>query len=61
MADALARLPEDMQEVLLGRHVDGLHHAAIAHKLGRSEGAVRMLYLRGLQQLRNLLQGGDHD
>jgi RNA polymerase sigma-70 factor (ECF subfamily) len=52
MADALARLPEDMQQVLLGRHVDGLSHAALAQQMGRSEGAVRVLYTRALRRLR---------
>jgi RNA polymerase sigma-70 factor (ECF subfamily) len=52
IAAALARLPEDMQTVLLGRHVDGLGHAALAERLGRSEGAVRVLYTRALRRLR---------
>src|SRR5262249_44808561 len=43
MAEALGQLPDDMQRVLLGRHVDGLSHADIARSLGRTEGAVRML------------------
>ena len=42
LAAALARLPEDMQHVLLGRHVDGLSHAAIAEQLGRTPAAVRV-------------------
>jgi RNA polymerase sigma-70 factor (ECF subfamily) len=57
MADALSRLPEDMQQVLLGRHVDGRSHAEIAAALGRTEGAVRMLYLRALRRLRELYRG----
>ena len=52
MAEALARLPEEMQQVLLLRHVDGLPHPAIAERLGRSPTAVRMLYLRALRRLR---------
>jgi RNA polymerase sigma-70 factor (ECF subfamily) len=54
MAEALARLPEEMQQVLLGRHVDDLPHAILAERLGRSEAAVRMLYLRALARLREL-------
>jgi RNA polymerase sigma-70 factor (ECF subfamily) len=54
LIEALARLPEDMQQVLLGRHVDGLKHAAIAQQLGRSEAAVRVLYIRALDRLRQL-------
>jgi len=54
MAEALAQLPEEMQQVLLARHVDDLSHATIASQLGRSEGATRMLYLRALRRLREL-------
>jgi RNA polymerase sigma-70 factor (ECF subfamily) len=54
VAAALARLPLDMQQVLLLRHVDGLAHADIALRLGRTESAVRMLYLRALRRLREI-------
>ncbi len=54
MAEALSRLPEDMQQVLLGRHMDELSHAELAQRLGRTEAAVRMLYLRALRRLREL-------
>jgi RNA polymerase sigma-70 factor (ECF subfamily) len=52
LADALARLPEDMQLVLLGRHGDGLSYAALAERLGRSEASLRVLYTRALRRLR---------
>jgi RNA polymerase sigma-70 factor (ECF subfamily) len=52
MAEALARLPDEMQQVLLGRHMDGLSYAALAERMGRSEGAVRVLYTRALRRLR---------
>jgi RNA polymerase sigma-70 factor (ECF subfamily) len=52
MAQTLARLPEDMQTVLLGRHVDETSYADLALRLGRSEGAVRVLYTRALRRLR---------
>jgi RNA polymerase sigma-70 factor (ECF subfamily) len=52
MAEALSRLPEDMQQVLLGRHLDGASYAVLAERLGRSEGAVRVLYTRALRRLR---------
>src|SRR5689334_2667118 len=52
MAEALARLPDDMQQVLLGRHMDGLPYAALAEKMGRTEAAVRVLYTRALRRLR---------
>jgi RNA polymerase sigma-70 factor (ECF subfamily) len=57
MAEALGQLPADMQQVLLGRHVDGLSHAEIAQAMNRTEGAVRMLYLRALRRLRELYRG----
>src|SRR5262245_54894426 len=57
VAEALAGLPDDMQQVLLARHVDDLSHAAIAERLGRTEAAVRMLYLRALRRLRESYQG----
>jgi RNA polymerase sigma-70 factor (ECF subfamily) len=56
MADALARLPDDMQQVLLGRHMDGVSYAEIAQRLSRSEGAVRVLYTRALRRLRELFR-----
>ena len=46
LADGLARLPEDMQQVLLGRHVDGLSYAVLAERLNRTEAALRVLYTR---------------
>ena len=52
MAEALARLPDDMQQVLLGRHTDDLSYAVLADQLGRSEAAVRVLYTRALRRLR---------
>jgi RNA polymerase sigma-70 factor (ECF subfamily) len=54
MAEALDRLAPGLQHVLLARHVDGLPHAVIAGQMGRTEAAVRMLYLRALRQLRTL-------
>jgi RNA polymerase sigma-70 factor (ECF subfamily) len=59
IAATLTRLPEDMQQVLLGRHMDDLPYAALAERLGRSEGAVRVLYTRALRRLRELCQGLD--
>jgi RNA polymerase sigma-70 factor (ECF subfamily) len=55
MARTIAGLPDDMQQVLLGRHLDGLSYAVLAERLGRSEGAVRVLYTRALRRVRELL------
>ena len=54
IAEALERLPDEMKQVLLARHMDNLSHAAIAERMGKSEGAVRVLYTRALRRLREL-------
>jgi RNA polymerase sigma-70 factor (ECF subfamily) len=56
ITDAIARLPRDMQQVLLARLVDSLPHAEIAVRLNRSEEAVRILYVRALARLRECCQ-----
>jgi RNA polymerase sigma-70 factor (ECF subfamily) len=54
---AMARLPEDMRRVLLGRHVEGLSYTTLARELGRSEPAVRVLFTRALRRLRDECEG----
>jgi RNA polymerase sigma-70 factor (ECF subfamily) len=56
LSAALDRLPEDMQQVLLGRHMDGLPYAALAERMGRSEAGLRVLYVRALERLREQWQ-----
>jgi RNA polymerase sigma-70 factor (ECF subfamily) len=56
LADVLARLPEDYRDVIVLRNLEGLSHEAIARRLGRSEGAVRMLWVRALARLREELR-----
>ena len=56
ITDALARLPKVMQQVVLGRLVDGLPHADLAQRLGRSEAAVRVLYVWAIARLRQHCQ-----
>jgi RNA polymerase sigma-70 factor (ECF subfamily) len=56
MAGALARLPEEMQQVLLGRHLEQQPYAVLAERLGKSEGALRVLYVRALERLRQACQ-----
>lgn len=52
LADALARLPEDYREVLILRHMEGLHFPEVADRMNRSTGAVRVLWTRALKKLR---------
>jgi len=52
LAEVLARLPDDHREVIILRHLEGLSHDEIAGRMGRSAGAVRMLWVRALTRLR---------
>ena len=56
MALVMARLPEDMQQVLLARVVDGLDYETIATQMNRSSGAVRVLFVRALRRLKDVWQ-----
>jgi RNA polymerase sigma-70 factor (ECF subfamily) len=57
VADLLARLPADYREVLLLRNIEGLPFEEVACRMGRTAGAVRVLWLRALGQLREQQTG----
>jgi RNA polymerase sigma-70 factor (ECF subfamily) len=52
LADALARLPEDYQTVLILRVFEEMPAEEVAQRMQRSAGAVRMLQMRALTALR---------
>ena len=52
VADQLARLSPDHHEVIVLRNLHGLSFDEVARRMGRSPGAVRALWLRALEQLR---------
>lgn len=52
---ALAQLPPQTREVLIGRYVDDLPYAEIADRLGLSENAVSMRLSRGRASLRRVI------
>jgi RNA polymerase sigma-70 factor (ECF subfamily) len=52
LADALTRLPDDYRRILVLRHLDGLAFAEVAGRMGRTEGAARVLWTRALKALR---------
>lgn len=54
----LADLPEAYQQVVVWHHRENLSFEEIGTRLGRSEGAVRKLWARAIQQLQERLQ--DH-
>jgi RNA polymerase sigma-70 factor (ECF subfamily) len=59
LASKLAQLPEDYRKVLVLRHYEGLSFEEVARHLGRTSGAVRILWLRALDRLRRLLKEED--
>jgi RNA polymerase sigma-70 factor, ECF subfamily len=52
VADALAALPPEYRDVLVYRNMEGLTFPAIAERMGRSVGAVTMLWTRAVRQFR---------
>src|SRR5713226_8696877 len=56
LADMLARLPKDYQTVLLLRVFEGLPAEEVAQRMNRTAGAVRMLQLRALTALREMME-----
>jgi len=55
LSDALAQLSEDHREVIVLHHLEGLGWDAVARRMGRTSGAVRMLWTRALKELRPLI------
>lgn len=58
LLQALTELPHEQQECLIMRFLQGLSIAETAAVLGRSEGAVKQLQLRGVRNLAKLLPEG---
>lgn len=54
-ADTLAALPDDYREVLFLRNLDGRSFPEVARVMGRSVGAVTMLWTRAVRQFRAAL------
>lgn len=58
LLEALGQLPAEQQECLIMRFLQGLSIAETAKVLGRSDGAVKQLQLRGVRNLAKLLPEG---
>ncbi len=56
MVSELSRLPEQQREVIVLRFIVGLSGRETADALGRSEGAVTALQMRGLKRLREQME-----
>jgi RNA polymerase sigma-70 factor (ECF subfamily) len=59
LADQLARLPSPYRDVIILRNLEGLPFNEVAERMGRLPGAVRVLWLRALNRLRQLLKEED--
>ena len=56
MHEALKRLPEPYQTVLVLRYYEGLKHEEIAHVLGKRTGTIKSLVSRGLKRMARLMK-----
>ena len=56
LLNQLGNLPPDYREVLILRHFQGLSFAEVGTRMSRSAGAVRMLWLRAIEQMHRLLE-----
>ena len=56
LADALAALPPDYREVIILRNLERLPFEEVGARMGRSSGAVRMLWTRALERLSGLME-----
>jgi RNA polymerase sigma-70 factor (ECF subfamily) len=57
LAKALDELPPVYRQVLVLRNFEDLPHEEVARRMNRSVGAVRMLWLRALTELRERIIG----
>lgn len=57
LANCIAQLPEDYRTVVMLRNFQGLPFKEVADQMERSSGAVRMLWMRALEELRLLIEG----
>ena len=57
LADMLQELPADYREVIVLRNLEGLSHSEVAQRMGRTVGAVRMLWLRRCKSCGNSPSG----
>ncbi len=55
MLQALEEIPEEQREALRLRYFEGLSSGEIAERLGKSNGAVRVMLSRSLTKLQDLL------
>jgi RNA polymerase sigma-70 factor (ECF subfamily) len=52
----MSRLPEDYRRIILLRYQEGLTFEEIGKRLGRTENAVRKLWARAVERIREDLE-----
>jgi RNA polymerase sigma-70 factor (ECF subfamily) len=60
LAAAISRLPEEQQQVVVLRFIEGLSHAEVARIIDKSPGACRVIQHRALAALHRLLTETQH-
>lgn len=58
LAEAISCLPEQQQQVVIMKFIEGLDNREIEEVMGKSQGAIRILQMRALAGLRRTLNGG---
>ena len=61
LMEALTQLPDEQRDCLIMRFLQGLSIAETAEVLGRTDGAVKQLQLRGVRNLAKLMPEGVRD
>ena len=56
LADALAEMKDEYKDVVVLRNLQELSWPEISERMGKSQGAVRMLWTRALKELRPLVE-----
>jgi RNA polymerase sigma-70 factor, ECF subfamily len=59
LAEALGRLPAELRELLILRHLEGLTLAEVAPRMGRTVDTLKKLWPRALAGLRRSLEGNE--
>ena len=59
LANHLSEMPAAYREVIVLRNLRGCSFPEVAEKMQRSNGAVRMLWLRAIAELQQRMNGGD--
>jgi len=55
LLEALAQMPEEQREALRLRYLEGLPSKEVAQRLGKTDGAVRVMLTRAMSKLQQLL------